>query len=157
MTDLENYASLEERRKQLTTLTLAQKAELVELRKKKKYKEAEDLEKQYEDNLFALKNVMTELPLAKAAAEKERMANRDTVDSVANAQLDNEIIHIDGEYALVLCTDNTLAYTVQPEGTAEIGDPAFEADLKDFAKLSEDVQERLIAGYRKQREARGAI
>ncbi len=104
-----------------------------------------------------MKKLFDELPLEKDAAENEWITNRDTVDSVANAQLDNEIIHIDGEYALVLCTDNTLAYTVQPEGTAEIGDPAFAASLKDFANLPEDVQDRLITGYRKQREDMGTV
>lgn len=157
MTDLENYASLEERRKTLTSLVQRQKDEIVALKKKKKHKEALDLENKYEDNLLALKNIMVELPLAKAAADKEAAVSKLSAPKDASAQLDNEIIYISDKHALVLCADGSIAYTVQPAGTVEVGDLAFAADLKEFCSLPEDMQKELITGYRKAREARGAI
>lgn len=151
MTELEYYKQLEQRRSELTALTLAQKDEIAKLRREKKMKEATDLEKKREENLAELKRIMTELPVAKAAADKCSINSTASQPKDIKGQLDNEIVYVQGEYALVLCTDGTIAYTVQPEGTAEVGDLAFEADLKEFILLPEDVQSALISGYRSTR------
>lgn len=148
MTDLERYAELEQRRKILTDLAFEQKAKIAKLKEKKKIKEAQAMEKEYEKNLIELKAVMTELPLAEAAAERESIIIKATTPADVKPQQDNEIIYTSGEYALVLCTDGTIAYTVQPEGTVTVGDMAFEADLKDFILLPEEKQNELISGYR---------
>ena len=148
MTDLERYAELERRRAALTELVVVQKKEILEFKKKKKHKEMLAMEKLYEKNLVELKGIMTELPLAEAAAERESIVLKKEIPLDTPPQRDNEIIYVSGEYALVLCTDGTIAYTLQPEGTVSVGDLAFEADLQEFVRLPEYKQNELINGYR---------
>lgn len=148
MNDLNRYAELEKRRAELTDCIAFQKEEIAELYRKGKKKEALEMEKQYDKNLVELKSIMTELPIAKAAAERENIALEAETPTDVPSQQDNEIIYVSGEYALVLCADGTVSYTVQPEGTVVVGDMAFEADLKDFVELPEKIQNELITGYR---------
>lgn len=156
MTDLTRYAELEERRRILT-------ARVLELREKpnftkKKKKEAERMEREhnqrYNDTVTELKQVMEELPFAKAAAELEKRAEEIAKPRDVERQLDNSVIYIDGDTALVLCTDGTIAYTLQPSGTASVGDLALADDLRDFSSLPAERQTELLSGYRKARERR---
>lgn len=100
-----------------------------------------------------LRDIMRRLEEEKAAAEREK-AERKRTAGESGAQLDNAVVYVEGEYSLVLRADGSAAYTVRQEGTAEIGETVFEADLRPLERLAPEIQRRLVDGYLAS-EARG--
>lgn len=148
MNNLNNYAELEERRRFLTNAAQNLKSEIADLKKKKKYKDVAEKEKELEKSLKELKDVMVELAYVKSKEVKKL----NTPPKDICEQLDNEVICSMNAYAVVMRSDGTLAYFVQPDNMAEVGDLALESDLEDFEKLPEYLQEEFMRIYRESRE-----
>jgi len=153
MNNLNNYAELEDRRRFLTNSAQTLKSEIAELKKKKKYKDVEEKEKELEKSLKELKDVMVELAYVKSKEVKKLNSSPKDIDK----QLDNEVIYVEGVYALVMKADGTFAYTIQQEGTVKEGDLAFDADLHNFETRSIDLQRELLKRYRESRERKFGI
>ncbi len=142
---IREYEKLDDVRKILTEQIEDLTDELAEEKtaKRKDKKRIAELEGELARCEKLLSETLSQLDaLEKKYILEKKKTMRDTPKDIPK-MLYNEVIAIEGVYALVLRADGTLGYLIIQEGFCDIGDFIPDSRLRDIAELDGEIKEKL--------------